>query len=427
MRGMPVFRLRVAAKPETCKYKIRNVDSSPPLLLLLILGIETSCDETSAAIVEDGRVVRSCIIASSSNDFTGSGGVIPEQAAREQLKSILPVIERCLATANVAHHDLDAIAVTNGPGLLGSLFIGTTTARALALAWNKPLIPVHHTLGHLSSTWLVEGDRGPGTGDRNFRESQKRATGNKLPTTRHPLPTLSFPILTLSVSGGHTELWHRQSHTDNRLVGATRDDAAGEAFDKGASLLGLPYPGGPALAALATNGDPDSHDFPQPLKKEKTTDFSFSGLKTSLKYLLRDLADAGTPITGPRRADIAASYERAICQHLLSRLNVVLDQFPNVKEIHIVGGVAANTTLRTMAQKLADEHNLVIRFPTTIRYCTDNGAMIAAAGTFLMQEQPSIANKSFTTAASMKLILTLSRMPRIECRQERAEDDGEET
>ena len=247
---------------------------------MLVLGIETSCDETSAAVVEDGRLVRSCIIASSSKDFTGSGGVIPEQAAREQLKSILPVIERSLEAAGISHDDLDAIAVTHCPGLLGSLLIGTTTARGLALTWNKPLIPVHHTLGHLSSTWLID----------------------QLPTTGYRLPAPLFPILALSVSGGHSDLWLRQSHTDNKLLGSTIDDAAGEAFDKGASLLGLPYPGGPALAALAEKCDETRYPFPKMLAHDTTLNFSFSGLKTSLKYLLRDLAAAGTVINDENRA-----------------------------------------------------------------------------------------------------------------------------
>ena len=348
---------------------------------MLVLGIETSCDETSAAVVEDGCFVRSCIIASSSKDFIGSGGVIPEQAAREQLKSIIPVIDRALKAAGIIHEELDAIAVTSGPGLLGSLLIGTTTARALALAWNKPLIPVHHTLGHLSSTWLIESDQRPATSDQR------------------PV----FPILSLSVSGGHSDLWLRQSHTNNTLLGSTIDDAAGEAFDKGASLLGLPYPGGPALAAIAENGDEKCYPFPKMLAHDSSLNFSFSGLKTSLKYLLRDLAAAGTVIDDKARASIAASYQLAICNHLIRRLESAINQHPEIKEIHLVGGVSANLRLRSMAEAIGKDQGITVRWPSTLRYCTDNGAMIAAAGTFLIRNFPEIIKKPFITTASILL------------------------
>ncbi|MDD5055543.1 MAG: tRNA (adenosine(37)-N6)-threonylcarbamoyltransferase complex transferase subunit TsaD [Candidatus Peribacteraceae bacterium] len=347
---------------------------------MIVLGLETSCDATSAAVVEDGRLVRSCIIASSSNDFTGSGGVIPEQAAREQLKSILPVIKRSLEAAGISHHDLDAIAVTHAPGLLGSLLIGTTTARTLALTWNKPLIPVHHTLGHLSSTWLID---------------------NQKPETRNQKP--DFPILALSVSGGHSDLWLRRSHTDNKLLGSTIDDAAGEAFDKGAVLLGLPYPGGPALAALAEKGDETRYPFPKMLAHDTSLNFSFSGLKTSLKYLLRDLAAADTTINDEDRASIAASYQLAICNHLIRRLKQAIEMHSDVREIHLVGGVSANLRLRSMTEALGKEHGVIVRWPSTIRYCTDNGAMIAAAGTFLFQEQQSNEPMRFVTSAAKGL------------------------
>ncbi|MBI2523746.1 tRNA (adenosine(37)-N6)-threonylcarbamoyltransferase complex transferase subunit TsaD, partial [Candidatus Peregrinibacteria bacterium] len=223
-----------------------------------ILGIETSCDETAAAVVEDGIHVLSNVIASAKDAFLWSGGVIPEEAARKQVECVLPIIAQTLSEAHITHEDLDAIAVTKGPGLLGSLIVGTVTARILAAMWQKPLIGIHHHFGHLSSTWLRQ-------------KSEAR-----------------FPILTLTVSGGHTELWLRTAHTSGELLGQTRDDAAGEAFDKGACLLGLPYPGGPAIAEAAENGNPSAFAFPHPLHSDTTLDFSFSGLKTSLKYLLRD-------------------------------------------------------------------------------------------------------------------------------------------
>lgn len=334
-----------------------------------ILGIETSCDETSVAIVENGCCVRSCVIASSRRDFETKGGVIPEDAARRQLEMMLPVLEKALVDARCTQDEIDAIAVTQGPGLLGSLLVGTTTARVLATLWKKPLIPVHHTLGHLSSTWLC-------------------SDVNHCPI---------FPLLTLSVSGGHSDVWMRTSHAIGTLIGTTRDDAAGEAFDKGAVMLGLPYPGGPALAALAKTGDEHAYAFPLPLEKEHTVDFSFSGLKTSLKYLLRDLGDTAKP------ASVAASYQYAICTHLARALEIALQQHPEMHEIHLVGGVSANQRLREMTSALALKQGITVRWPCKILYCTDNAAMIAAAGYFLLSEKPEMLGSSFRTSATLDL------------------------
>ncbi|MSR67527.1 tRNA (adenosine(37)-N6)-threonylcarbamoyltransferase complex transferase subunit TsaD [Candidatus Peribacteria bacterium] len=339
-----------------------------------ILGIETSCDETSAAVVDHGCNVLSCVIGSSKKDFEFRGGVIPEDAARKQLEMILPVIEKALKNANCDHTEIDAIAVTAGPGLLGSLLVGTTTSRALSALWKKPLIPVHHTLGHLSSTWL-------------------EAEGVDV-----------FPILTLSVSGGHSDLWYRTSHMTGALLGSTRDDAAGEAFDKGAMMLGLPYPGGPALASLADAGDEESCTFPLPLSHEHSMDFSFSGLKTSLKYVLRDLGDRVKDDSV--RASIAASYQFAICLHLQSSVERALKKFPECKHIHVVGGVSANQRLRVMLKKLAEVHGIGVRWPSQLSYCTDNGAMIAAAGFFLISEKPETLGADFKTSATQSLSLS---------------------
>jgi N6-L-threonylcarbamoyladenine synthase len=338
-----------------------------------ILGIETSCDETSAAIVEAGTRVESVIIASSREEFARSGGVIPEQAARRQVECIMPVIEHALQEANCQSHDIGAIAVTRGPGLLGSLLVGTTTARVLASRWHVPVIGVHHTLGHLSSTWLDCEDE------------------------------IAFPILTLSASGGHTELWLRTSHARGQLLGRTRDDAAGEAFDKGASLLNLPYPGGPAIGKLAVHGNPDAHAFPSPLHSDPSFDFSFSGLKTSLRYLLRDLGDhAQDP---GAQADIAASYELALCRHLVDRVHKAVAHH-DVMEVHVVGGVAANSRLRAMiAAALPGTH---VRFPQKMVYCTDNAAMIAAAGAFLLEEGTK-PDTHFATVATLALDEALVR------------------
>jgi N6-L-threonylcarbamoyladenine synthase len=330
-----------------------------------ILGLETSCDETAAAIVEDGHIVRANIIASSMKSFERTGGVIPEQAARRQVEYILPTLEEALRGTGFVTDDIDALAVTKGPGLLGSLLVGTSTARILAMLWKKPLIGVHHTLGHLTSPWL------------GLEEEPE------------------FPILTLSASGGHTELWLRTSHTEGMLLGRTRDDAAGEAFDKGASLLGLPYPGGPSIAETALQGDERSIQFPLPLTQEDTLDFSFSGLKTSLRYAIRD---AG-PLDQKGIANMAASYQYALCRHLTHRVERAAERH-DIREVHVVGGVSANTRLRQM---LHESCNVIVRTPLTLSYCTDNAAMIAAAAYYLCEEKSDTAFEDFTTSASLPL------------------------
>jgi N6-L-threonylcarbamoyladenine synthase len=333
-----------------------------------ILGIETSCDETSVSIVQNGVDVLSNVIATSQARFAKLAGVIPEVAARRQIECIIPVLEEALTGVASDRRTIEAIAVTKGPGLLTSLLVGTMTARVLADTWHLPLIGVHHTLGHLSSTWLG---------------------GAKC----------VFPILTLSASGGHTDLWYRTSHTRGTLLGRTRDDAAGEAFDKGANLLELPYPGGPAIAELAREGNPTAFEFPRPLAADATLDFSFSGLKTALKYLLRDL---GREPSDAERRDIAASFQRAINAHLIARILETLHAHPRTREVHIVGGVSANTALREeLTQQLPDSATL--RWPRRMEYCTDNAAMIAAAAEFLHQELGERAFGPFETAASLPL------------------------
>jgi len=330
-----------------------------------ILGIETSCDETAVAIVEDGIRVLCNIIASSKEMFGQLAGVIPEEAARNQVECMIPVLRKAMESAGATPQSIDAIAVTKGPGLLGSLLVGGVTARALASLWKKPLIGVHHTLGHLSSPWLDQTEE------------------------------IRFPVICLSASGGHTDLWYRLSHTKGTLIGRTLDDAAGEAFDKGASILGLPYPGGPSMSKAAEDGDVHAFDFPLPLKEESHSDFSFSGLKTALKYTFRDLTtrDATT------MRNLAASYQHAICNHLIDRLKKALDQYPRAKEIHVVGGVSANSHLRS----LLGTFPLTVRFPVKLSYCTDNAAMIASAGYFMHRELGDAAFQSFETEASLVL------------------------
>lgn len=335
-----------------------------------ILAIESSCDETAAAIVEDGIHVRSNVISTSRQAFERTGGVIPEDAARRTVECINPVISQAMDGIVSSWEDIDAIAVTRGPGLLGSLLVGTVAARAIARIHNKPLIGVHHTLGHLSSTWL-ESD---------------------------PSAMPEFPVLTLSASGGHTDLWLRTAHTRGMLIGRTRDDAAGEAFDKGASMLGLPYPGGPAIAETAKTGNPSAFPFPLPLLKEQTLDYSFSGLKTSLRYIIRDLPDGDMQ---KRLADLAASYEHALCAHLCDRIRRAIEQHQDIREVHLVGGVSANARLRSMAAELCKDRTL--RFPAKLAYCTDNAAMIGAAAQFLVQEHGKKAYADFETTASLPL------------------------
>src|SRR3989344_4951455 len=358
------------------------------MFFVLILGIETSCDETAAAIVEDGTVVRSSVIASSLKDQEKYGGVFPEVAARRQLEYIVPVIHQAIKDAGITREEIDVIAVTKGPGLLTSLLVGTTAARMLSSLLHKPLIGVHHTLGHLSSVWLECEEEVP------------------------------FPVLSLSVSGGHTELWLRQSHTQGTLLGRTRDDAAGEAFDKGATLLGLPYPGGPALSKLAEGGNPHFIEFPRPLShntpalseserqrgRVEGCDFSFSGLKTALKYALRDRGgiDALSEI---EKKDVAASFQEAINAHLVAGIDHAIQLHHEVREIHLVGGVSANKRLREMIQVVASRHAMPLRMHAKMAYCTDNAAMIALAGYFLFQSDQEKAYEVFETQASPSLQL----------------------
>lgn len=333
-----------------------------------ILGMETSCDETAAAVVTDGKYVDSNIISSLQADFSATGGVIPEDAARKQLELIQPVIQQALTSAEVSWQDIDAIAVTKGPGLLGSLLIGVTAARIIASIHQKPLIGIHHTLGHLSSTWLE-------------RESS-------------PL----FPCLTLSASGGHSELWYRKSHSDGELIGQTRDDAAGEAFDKSATMLQLPYPGGPSISTAAIHGDEQAYELPMALRDEKTLDFSFSGLKTALKYTIRDQVDN----LQAAQADLAASIQYAICQQLVDRLKRAVELYPDVHAIHIVGGVSANQRLRELLHTVIPQPPLLT--PVKNSYCTDNAAMIACAAYYTKKSTGH--QERFETSATPSPVFT---------------------
>jgi N6-L-threonylcarbamoyladenine synthase len=310
-----------------------------------VLGIETSCDETAAAVVEDGRRALSDVVATQIELHRKWGGVVPELASRNHVMQVMPVVDEALARANVAPADLDGIAVTSGPGLVGALLVGVQVAKALAAAWGKPLARVNHLEGHLVACFLAE----------------------RAPT---------FPFLGLVVSGGHTSLYAAEDFGRYRLLGATRDDAAGEAFDKGAKLLGLPYPGGIAIDKLARTGDARAVKFPRAIVKESDLAFSFSGLKTAL---LHHVQKTGVP-DGQGLADLCASYQEAIVGALVQKLFRAARRL-QFDRIVLSGGVAANSRLRAAVVEKAAEYEGVEVFLPAPRLCTDNAAMIAVAGT----------------------------------------------
>ena len=308
----------------------------------MILAIETSCDDTCAAVLGDGGELRSNVI-SSQGVHDRYGGVVPEVASRHHLELIGPVVDAALAQAGATLPELEAIAVTQGPGLVGALLVGVATAKALAAAHRLPLVPVDHLHGHVAAAFL-----GP--------------------------DPLEPPFLILIASGGHTLLARVDDHgPDWQVLGSTHDDAAGEAFDKGARMLGLGYPGGPALQRLAEAGDPEAFSFPT-AQQVAGLDFSFSGLKTALLYKLRELGDDAA---ARRRADLAASYQRAIVETLARRVERALEQ-TGVQRLALGGGVAANGPLRERIRALVPG----VKIPPPA-LCTDNAAMIASAARHL--------------------------------------------
>lgn len=316
-----------------------------------ILGIETSCDETAAAVVEDGRTVLSNVVASQAELHAKYGGVFPEVASREHIRTIYTVVEEALAQAHLALADLDAIAVTRGPGLPGSLVVGLNMAKGLALGSGKPLVGVNHLEGHLYSAWI----------DPAESEDQQA-----------PVP--EFPLLALLVSGGHSELVLMREHLSYERLGGTLDDAAGEAFDKIARLLGLDYPGGPAIQEAAKEGNPNAFKFPRAWL-EDTWDFSFSGLKTAVLHQVRKLTDEMGLELEMFVSDIAASFQEAVVDVLVTKTRYAAQEFA-AKELLVAGGVSANQLLR---EKIAKDTPGRVHIPA-IHLCTDNAAMIAAAG-----------------------------------------------
>jgi len=334
-----------------------------------ILGIETSCDETAAAVVEDGHRMLSNAISSSVDLHASYGGVVPEIAARSHVEVIIPVIKQALADAGTDWSGIDAIAVTNRPGLIGSLLIGVLTARTLALTKNKPLYGINHVLAHTYANFI---DNTPLPGYRLAKE---------------PPPS---PFLSLIVSGGHTQLMFYKSQADYTLLGQTRDDAAGEAFDKVAKILGLPYPGGPSVDKAAAKGDSASVKLPK-AKLDNPYDFSFSGLKTAVLRAAQQLAgkdftfpshDLPKVLTSGQKADLAASFQRTAVETLTDAVMAAAKEY-RPKTVVLAGGVAANQTLRGDMQKRLD---VPLLYPD-IKLCTDNAAMIAAAAYY--QHQPA--------------------------------------
>lgn len=315
---------------------------------MIILAIETSCDETAAAIVKDGKNILSSVVASSQDMHTKTGGIIPEQAAREQVKSIIPVINESLKQASKTPKQIDAIAVTVGPGLIGSLLVGVETAKTLAFIWKKPLIPVNHLLGHIYASFL----------------DQKNPP--------------KFPSIALVASGGHTDLVYIKYHGNIKWIGGTRDDAAGECFDKTARLLNLPYPGGPSISKESEKIKKEKFTkYPRPLIKEKNLDLSFSGLKTAVLNSVQD-----KKLSRKQIQEESAEIQEAIVDSLVSKTLMAIKKY-NPKSLIVSGGVAANKRLKEKLEK--EMNNLSVKTHLYIpepKYCTDNATMIASAAFF---------------------------------------------
>jgi len=316
----------------------------------LIMGIETSCDETAAAIVEDGKKILSNIVASQISIHQKYGGVVPEIASRKHMEDIIPVIDKALDESGKKITDLSAIAVTYGPGLIGSLLVGLSVAKAMAYAKNIPLIGVNHLEAHIYANFLEHNDIKP-------------------------------PFICLIVSGGHTSLVYIRHFGEYELLGQTKDDAAGEVFDKIAKFLNLDYPGGPIIEKLAKEGDPSSIQFPRPILNDKSYDFSFSGLKTAVIYHIKKLEKGNKNIPV---SDILASFQQAVTDVLVGKTIKAALKF-KTKQIILAGGVAANSSLRREIKEKADLLNIKVFYPS-ISLCTDNAAMVASAGYYKFKE-----------------------------------------
>lgn len=314
-----------------------------------ILGIETSCDETAVAIIKNGREIVANVVASQIESHKRFGGVVPEIASRHHVEQMTIVIEEALKQANVTFTEIDAIAVTEGPGLVGALLIGVNAAKALAFALNKPLVPVHHIAGHIYANRLVT--------------------------------ELKFPLLALVVSGGHTELVYMKEHGHFEVIGETRDDAAGEAYDKVARTLNMPYPGGPHIDRLAQAGNP-TINLPRAWLEEGSYDFSFSGLKSAVINTVHNAEQRGEVIAPE---DLAASFQESVIEVLVKKTELAVAEY-GVKQLLVAGGVAANKGLRNALEKTFSEKPEIELVIPPLSLCTDNAAMIAAAGSVMFEK-----------------------------------------
>ncbi len=310
---------------------------------IYILGIESSCDETAASVVKNGREVLSNVISSQIDLHTLYGGVVPEIASRKHIERINQVIEEALTTANMTLDDLDAIGVTYGPGLVGALLVGVAEAKAISYAKKLPLVGVHHIEGHISANYIEN-------------------------------PDLEPPFVCLVVSGGHTHLVVVRDYGKYEILGRTRDDAAGEAFDKVARAIGLGYPGGPKIDKISKEGNPDAIAFPRPKFEDSPYDFSFSGLKSAVLNYLNGCQMKGIEIN---RADVAASFQKAVCDVLVEHAMIAVKE-SGLNKFAIAGGVASNSALRAAFEKACAERQIEFYHPSPI-FCTDNAAMIGAA------------------------------------------------
>lgn len=354
-----------------------------------ILGIESSCDETAAAVVQDGHLLLSNVVKSQIDIHKVYGGVVPEVAARSHIEVINPVIDQALSDANLTWDDIDGIAVTYAPGLLGSLLVGTLAARTIALQKNIPLYPIHHVEAHVYANFIT----------------------NQAPHLSLTLPSKQpeFPMLALIVSGGHSQLVLFRDHGDYELLGQTQDDAVGEAFDKVAKIIGLPYPGGPSIAEAALRGDPHKYALPK-AKLQGAYDFSFSGLKTAVLRAVQHEVGVDTSfpsfelpelLNDTQRADFAASFQRTAIETLVDKAEKAFNDYSPASVV-IAGGVAANQELRRQLQE---------RLPLPIEYapmqlCTDNGAMIATLGCFYAERKDPTSPLDIEVQPSLSMTTT---------------------
>ncbi len=333
---------------------------------IVILAVETSCDETSAAVVVNGRHIKSNIISSQVDIHKKFGGVVPEIASRKHVELIMPVISQALDEASIKLEQVDAIAVTYGPGLVGALLVGLSAAKGLAFATGKPLVGIHHIEGHIAANYL-END------------------------------VLEPPFICLVASGGHSHIVHVSDHHSFRIIGQTRDDAAGEAFDKIARALGLGYPGGPLIDAEARKGDPRAVDFPRVHFNDGTWDFSFSGLKTAVLNYLNGKEQKGEAINIP---DVCASFQQAVVDVLVNNtIQAAVDN--DVRRIALAGGVASNSQLRSCMKEAADRNSMEMFYPSPV-LCTDNAAMIGAAAYYELK-RGNVSGLDLNAVPSLKL------------------------